>query len=918
MTLVTRVAIAICTSAIVSAQAFVNFENAPVTPMRISPDGSRLFVADTVGDHLCVFDLSRPERPFLIAEIPVGLDPVSVNPRNRDEVWVTCLLSDTVCIVDVPARRVVETLRVVDEPSDVVFAGGKAFVTAATVDEVRVFDATTRAPLGSLEVFGKDPRALVVSADGSRVYAVVQRSGNGTTVLPHGASPPPIPTNPLLPPAPVQALIVRADDPAWAAQIDFTLPDNDVAEIDVATLAVTRYFPGVGTTNTGIAVHPTTGDLWVANTEARNLVRFEPNLRGHAIDSRLTRITTGVVPTVVPFDLNDGLDYLMLPNPTALASALSEPFGVAIDGTANLVYVAAHGSDRIGIVDMNGVVVDRIEIGGTPGAIVDTRKKRGPRALLLHPSDDLLYVFNRLSDTLSIVDTTTRTVLREHAVATVDPMPQSMREGRKFLYDAKLSGNGTMSCAACHIDGDVDGLAWDLGDPGGIMVPPPQQPPPFMNGLVDFHPLKGPTQTQTLRGLEVGEVMHWRGDRPSFQSFNGAFDSLMGGALIAGLDMMDFAAFGTSIALPPNPNQRLDRTLRTSPAANNEANGLAEFLRPGSIGVRCSDCHALPTGSNKMVMSAAAIVVPQQMKVAHLRTLYRKVGFDRGPGQSKSGFGFMHDGAIGTMTEFLGQPVFRTGWIGHEMDDLETYLLSFDSGTAPLLGYQFVLNSATVGTAPFASDLAMALTAAAAGDLDLTAHGLVDGNMVGLHYDPVADDFDADRATLTAITVVELESKAALATADLVFTAVPAGSGNRMAIDRDLDGVRNSEQAAVTYGQPTPGCAGDSTLIANSDARVGNGLHGYVMENAPANSLSVIKLGVAPTPGLPYLGIALYVLPIATVVERSDALGEAQHRLPIPDNPGLIGASIYAQSLWLDFCGSNLFSSSAGLRFTIM
>ena len=135
------------TSAGASAQSFINYESGPVNPIRISDDGSRLYIADTLGGRLSVFDLSNPDQPFLRAEIPVGMDPVSVHPRTLNEVWVANLLSDSISIVDVSAGRVVDTLRVVDEPSDVVFAGGKAFVTAATRDEVHVFNAITRAPL---------------------------------------------------------------------------------------------------------------------------------------------------------------------------------------------------------------------------------------------------------------------------------------------------------------------------------------------------------------------------------------------------------------------------------------------------------------------------------------------------------------------------------------------------------------------------------------------------------------------------------------------------------------------------------------------------------------------------------------------------------------------------------------------------
>ncbi len=899
-----------------------NTEAGPVAPMRLSPDGTRLFVADTLGGRLAVFDLRNPSAPFLLAEIPCGLEPVSVQARTRDEVWVACQLSDSVAIVDVAARRVVDTLRVVDEPSDIVFAGGKAFVTAGASDRVSVFDAVTRAPLGTVSIFGKDPRALAVSPDGTRVYAVVQRSGNGTTVLPAGVQAPPPPTNGSLPAAPAQGIIVRADNPVWAGQIPYTLPDHDVAQINVATLAVTRYFQAVGTTNTGIAVHPTTGDLWVANIEARNLVRFEPNLRGHAIDSRLTRITTGVTPTVTAFDLNAGMDYTTLPNPAGLAVALAEPFGVAIDAAAGRVYVAAHGTDRIGVVDFAGVVQARIEIGSTPGSTVNTRQKRGPRALALHPSLGRLYVYNRLSDTLAVVDTATQTVLSEAPIHTVDPLPLAHREGRKFLYDAKLAGNGTMSCASCHIDGDIDGIAWDLGDPSGSMQPGPVQPFPFSVGITAFHPMKGPMTTQTLRGLAGTGLLHWRGDRSNFQAFNGAFASLLGGTTLAPADMNDYAAYVLTLAHPPNPNQLLDRSLRTLPANNNESAGRAAFLQnittfPIPGGASCNTCHTLPTGTNGLVVNGNVLQEPQQMKVPQLRNMYRKVGFQRTAAPQKSGFGFTHDGAIDTIATFLALPVFNP-WPSGTKDDLVTFLQAADTGTAPLVGYQFVLRQANATSPQLAADLTLATTRAGAGDIDLTAHGVVDGVPTGLLYVSGSGQFVTDRTGFGPFTQAQLLSKAQAGNAALAFTAVNPGAGTRWARDRDGDGFWNGDEEALVYGAPTPGCAGASSLGANSEARVGNRRFGYVMGNTPPSAAGLIGLALG-SGSLPVFGITVLVDPatVAVINIGSDAFGTAVHPFGLPPSPGLVGIAVYAQAVWMDPCGSESLSSSAGLSFTV-
>src|SRR5256885_12075020 len=83
------IAISLLLSASVFAQSsYVNFEGKQTSPVRLSPDGTRLFAVNTPDARLSVFDVTQPSNPRLIAEIPVGVEPVSVNPRNNDEVWV--------------------------------------------------------------------------------------------------------------------------------------------------------------------------------------------------------------------------------------------------------------------------------------------------------------------------------------------------------------------------------------------------------------------------------------------------------------------------------------------------------------------------------------------------------------------------------------------------------------------------------------------------------------------------------------------------------------------------------------------------------------------------------------------------------------------------------------------------------------
>src|SRR5436190_12989920 len=89
-----------------SAPNYVNFEGKQTSPVRLSADGTRLFAVNTPDARLSVFDVTQASNPRLLAEIPVGVEPVSVAPRNNDEAWVVNEVSDSVSIVSVSQRIV--------------------------------------------------------------------------------------------------------------------------------------------------------------------------------------------------------------------------------------------------------------------------------------------------------------------------------------------------------------------------------------------------------------------------------------------------------------------------------------------------------------------------------------------------------------------------------------------------------------------------------------------------------------------------------------------------------------------------------------------------------------------------------------------------------------------------------------------
>lgn len=789
-----------------SAGSYVNFEGKQTSPVRVSADGTRLFAVNTPDARLSVFDISQPTNPRLIAEIPVGVEPVSVNPRNNDEVWVVNEVSDSVSVVSVSRRMVIDTLYVKDEPADVVFAGGKAFISAARKNQLAVFDAVTRTSLTNLALFGENPRAMAVSADGSKVYVAFALSGNHTTLVPAANAPAQITNAPAMNPAlstpPQVSLIVDATNATYyPSVIKYNLPDNDIAEIDVANPSVTRYLSRVGTVNLGLAIQPGTGDLFVANTEARNLVHFEPVVRSHVVDNRVTRVSlaSGVV---TPIDLNPGVDYAILPNLPALTNALAQPTSLVFDPSGDFLYVAAFGSDRVAKLRPDGTILARIEIGPAVGSTADPRHKRGPRGLTLLAPANRLYVLNRLANSLSIIDTTANAVLKEIPIGSYDPTPAVVRNGRGFLYDAKLSGNGTMACAACHVDAEMDLIAWDLGDPTGQMAgnlttfPLPNTGTFFSIGS-SFHPMKGPMTTQTFRGLSGADPLHWRGDRTNFTHFNVAFPGLMGTTALAANDMAAYRDFVNTLVFQPNPNQNLDRTYPTNFAGGNAAAGQnAFFFTNYTSGLKCTTCHTGPpgVGSDRLIIFQQALQESQDFKVPHLRNIYQKLNFNTTPGaNSIGGFGLTHDGVDPTLQTFFSRPVFAN--IRNDTtikNNLAAFVQCFDTGTAPAVGYTRTINAGNLSSTSISNDWSLLESQAALTNVDLVVHGTFNGQLRGLVYRPKALNYQPDSTNLPAVTRAQLA--ALIQTGDvLTVMGVPPGSGTRMGIDRDEDGVLDGD-----------------------------------------------------------------------------------------------------------------------------
>jgi len=164
--------------------SFINFENPHCNPIAMSPDGTTLATCNTAANRVDFWSLASG-TPVFTKAVPVGYDPVTVRWRTDSELWVVNHISDSISIIDSTNFIVSTTVDTLDEPCDVVFAGSteRAFVSCSSVNTIQVFNPTTFAETGTVEVAAEDPRGLSVSADGTKVYAAIFESGNGTTLI---------------------------------------------------------------------------------------------------------------------------------------------------------------------------------------------------------------------------------------------------------------------------------------------------------------------------------------------------------------------------------------------------------------------------------------------------------------------------------------------------------------------------------------------------------------------------------------------------------------------------------------------------------------------------------------------------------------------------------------------------------------
>ena len=407
---------------------------------------------------------------------------------------------------------------------------------------------------------------------------------------------------------------------------------------------------------TASSSRPTAGRAWIPSKK-------DNIARGRHRDGNDRDFETQTRTVVSQIDLTanaEALDRRIDFDDRDLAQAL------AFTPAGDAVVVAFQGSNVIEVWD----AAARTRLSEVPVG-------RAPDGLALGPDGRRLYVHNFLDRSVTVLNTAgllDGTVNEPPVVATVSTVaeealaPEVLR-GKRIFYnaaDVRMSQDGYLSCASCHLDGGSDGMVWDRKQ--------------FGEGLRNTIDLRG------RRGTNGG-VVHWSGNFDEIQDFEHDIrDSFGGSGFMADADFragtrsdplgdpkagvsaeLDaLAAYTTSLAeVPDSPYRASDGSLTAA--------GLT-----GRTVVRdkgCARCHAGADFTDDLIHDVGT-VAPSSGQASGTPLAGINTPTLRGLWLSAP---YLHNGSLATLAAVLDGSTHMGGALtGEEKSALEAYLLQID------------------------------------------------------------------------------------------------------------------------------------------------------------------------------------------------------------------------------------------------
>ncbi len=537
--------------------------------LTLSPDGAKLFVVCEGTDEVVAFDARTGN---VLRRIPVGRTPKGFSlSTNGKHLYVANSWSDSISEIDTASLEVIRTFPAGYEPNAVITDRDERFLFIAN----RISSDISVVDLGSgLEtkrlLGGRGASYLAASPDGTRIYC--------THIYP--------------------------DSGGFRAQ-----PKSEITVIDAQKQVVADRYTldeAAGVFHIALSADGRLG--MTAQMRPKNLIPLAHVEHGWVIGNAISIFGEDVGAAPVQLSI-DELDNYFTP-----------PFAIAMAPDKSAAYVSTTGSDSVTVVDLRKLLA--LVRSATPAErrgfandlsvsanYVTARIPVGkaPKGLALSPDAKLLYSANRMDDTVSVIDTSKRRVIRTislNAPKTLTPE----RRGERLFYSARFAFQNHFGCASCHIEATFDGLSWDL------------EPDGFGKDYVDNRLLEDVADTAPFK---------WNGSNPNLETECGPRTEkyFYRSESYDGYQLEDLVTFIKSMPLRPNRFRPANGELTAS-----QDRGRAIFERtrrkdgaPIPESNQCPVCHSGPhytnnrlanVGSGKPTDRSPLVDTPQLTNIA--------------------------------------------------------------------------------------------------------------------------------------------------------------------------------------------------------------------------------------------------------------------------------------------------------------
>ena len=411
--------------------------------------------------------------------IQVIFEKTSVQPKSSasmaklgDAIWNVNSDAGTISSINISSYKKLQEVTVGSSPKSIATVGNNLWVVNKDSWNISVVSAATGSVINTYELpYASQPNSIIVSHDEQFAYVGLQALGKvlkiststgstvGTAVM--GG----VGDYETIPQLGAMALNASGQKLLVCRLISKDNAHGEVYEVNPSTMSVIKTVKmlssktadapnnsrGIPNYLTGITINPNGKEAWVASKKdniERGLFRdgnfLEQETTVRAITSRIDLGT-----------MSDLLDKRIdIDNSERCNSVTFNDYG-------DIAFITLPGNNEVAVLDSKtGDRLSQFKVGKVPDASI------------FDPASKKLFVHNFMSRSISVIDVASllngsgiEKSLADVSVVAKESLTPQVLLGKQLFYDAsskKLSQNGYMSCASCHLDGGHDGQTWDF------------------------------------------------------------------------------------------------------------------------------------------------------------------------------------------------------------------------------------------------------------------------------------------------------------------------------------------------------------------------------------------------------------------------------------------------------------------------